>query len=172
MKLTIELVPRTAWYKNLRIELSKSEWDKLRKATYAKAGNVCEICGGKGPKWPVECHEIWEYDEGTNIQTLKGLVALCPKCHQCKHVGLAQMQGHYDNARKHLAEVNGISINEAEDYINDCFDLWEERSQKKWKLNKDWLDQDYTITGTGSTTSVEEDTEVDITLKPFEEPND
>lgn len=168
MKLTIELVPRTAWYKNLRSELSKSDWDKLRKDTYAKAGNVCEVCGGTGPKWPVECHEIWDYNEDSNIQTLKGLVALCPDCHQVKHIGFAQMQGHYTTARDHLSEVNGISINEAEEYINACFDVWEERSLKKWTLNKEWLQEDHSPPNASSTTLVEDDDDdIDPTLTTF-----
>ena len=50
--------------------------------------------------------------------------------------------------------------------------MWEERSLKQWKLNKDWLKEDHIITGTGSSTSVEVDDKVDPTLKPFKEPND
>ena len=65
MKLTIELVPQSSWGNNLRSEanLSKGQWDKLRKESYRKANYKCEICGEKGPKWPVECHEIWHYDD-------------------------------------------------------------------------------------------------------------
>jgi hypothetical protein len=56
--LTIELVPETAWFKNLRSELPKEKWDKLRKDTYKKAGYRCEVCGGKGEKWPVWTFEV------------------------------------------------------------------------------------------------------------------
>ena len=84
MKLTVELVPRSLWGINLRSELPKSKWDKLRKATYKKANFVCEICGGVGRKWPVECHEIWHYDDENKVQRLDGLIALCPPCHQVK----------------------------------------------------------------------------------------
>ena len=59
IKLTIELVPKTAWYKNVRSEVSKDRWDELRKECYRNANYKCEVCGGTGPKWPVECHEIW-----------------------------------------------------------------------------------------------------------------
>ena len=59
MKLTIELVPQTAWYSNVRSNVTKSEWDVLRKACYKAAGYKCEVCSGKGPKHPVECHEMW-----------------------------------------------------------------------------------------------------------------
>ena len=74
--LTVELVPRGQWGANLRSELPKKDWDRLRREQYKKAGYVCEICGGKGSRHPVECHEIWHYDEDTNTQRLDGLIAL------------------------------------------------------------------------------------------------
>src|SRR5688500_8134041 len=46
--LTVELVPRTCWFSNLRSELSQDEWDRLRRSVYERAGNRCEVCGGKG----------------------------------------------------------------------------------------------------------------------------
>jgi len=54
-----------------------------------KAENLCETCGGCGPQYPVECHEIWNYDDTRLIQKLDGLIALCPDCHEVKHIGLA-----------------------------------------------------------------------------------
>ena len=135
MKLTIELVPSTAWYSNVRSNVSQAEWDVLRKACYKKAGYKCEICSGKGPKHPVECHEIWEYDDENFKQTLKGLIALCPKCHQVKHIGLAQIQGNYEKAIEHMAKVNGISKEDAEIYVEVCFETWSKRSTKEWELD-------------------------------------
>ncbi|MBW1729023.1 MAG: HNH endonuclease [Deltaproteobacteria bacterium] len=138
--LTIELVPRTAWYKNLRSELSKEQWDELRRASYKAAGYRCEICGGKGDKWPVEAHEIWEYDDKKHIQKLIGIISLCPLCHKVKHIGLAQMNGEYDIVLRHLAKVNGWDLEEAEDYINKQINKWKDRSQYEWELNIDWLE--------------------------------
>lgn len=135
MKLTIELVPSTAWYSNVRSNVSKEEWDVLRKACYKKAGYKCEVCGGKGPKHPVECHEIWSYDDDTCKQTLEGLIALCPNCHKCKHIGYAQISGNYESALKHLAKVNEITIEEAEKYVEESFILWEKRSKSSWELD-------------------------------------
>jgi 5-methylcytosine-specific restriction endonuclease McrA len=135
MKLTIELVPSTAWYSNVRSNVTPSEWDVLRKECYKKAGYKCEICSGKGPKHPVECHEIWEYDDNTCTQTLGGLIALCPSCHQVKHIGLAQIQGNYEKALAHLAKVNGITEDDAKLYVESCFETWSKRSQREWKLD-------------------------------------
>ena len=76
--LTIELVPRTSFYQNLRNMLPTGDWDILRRESYQRNLYRCEICDGAGPNWPVECHEIWDYDDEFNIQTLIGLQSLCP----------------------------------------------------------------------------------------------
>jgi len=135
MKLTIELVPSTAWYSNVRSNVSQAEWDVLRKECYKKAGYKCEVCSGKGPKHPVECHEIWEYDDEAFTQTLGGLIALCPDCHEVKHIGLAGIKGRQSQAIAHLAKVNGITLEEANIYVEASFETWSKRSQKDWKLD-------------------------------------
>ena len=145
MKLTIELVPQSSWGNNLRSEanLSKAQWDKLRKASYKQAGYKCEVCGGKGSKWPVECHEIWEYDDQNKTQTLKGLISLCPTCHKVKHIGRTlSVEPPHTQARvlKHLAKVNDLTPQETEDYIVQVFEVWNERSQHQWSLDLSWLD--------------------------------
>jgi len=82
MKLTIELVPSTAWYSNVRSNVSKEVWDIIRKKSYAKANYKCEVCGdvgtNQGVGHKVECHEIWHYDDDSHTQTLTGLISLCP----------------------------------------------------------------------------------------------
>lgn len=135
MKLTIELVPSTAWYSNVRSNVTPQEWDVLRKECYKKAGYKCEVCGGKGPKHPVECHEIWDYNDESCTQTLKGLIALCPSCHEVKHIGLAQINGKFNQALEHLAKVNGITVDEANLYVEASFEIWGKRSQKEWNLD-------------------------------------
>ncbi len=141
MKLTIELVPQTSWYSNVRSNVTQKEWDVLRRDSYKKAGHKCEICSGVGPKHPVECHEIWEYDDEALTQTLTGLISLCPNCHQVKHIGLARIKGNYPKALKHLAEVNGITEEEAEKYVEECFEIWQERSEKKYTIDITILDK-------------------------------
>ena len=140
-KLTVELVPKGQWGANLRSELPKSQWDKLRKATYAAAGHRCEICDGVGPKWPVECHERWHYDEDTKTQHLVGLIALCPSCHEVKHIGRAGAVGRGTQAIEHLMKVNGWGAEEALAYVDEAFQTWARRSQEEWSLDISWLNQ-------------------------------
>ncbi len=140
-RLTIELVPQTCWFSNVRSEVSPADWDRLRKRTAAHAENHCQICGGRGPKWPVECQELWDYDDARRVQTLTGLLALCPACHEVKHMGFANFRGRGDIAARHLAKVNGWAAPEAERYIAEQFAVWERRSHFQWALDLSWLEQ-------------------------------
>jgi hypothetical protein len=53
----------------------------------------------------------------------------------CKHIGLAQIKGNYGKALAHLSKVNGITLDEAEKYVRESFDIWEKRSQNNWELD-------------------------------------
>jgi len=121
--LSIELIPSNSFGNNLRSLLRGCTWDRLRKDCYEKAGHVCEICGqtGKqqGRKHNVECHEIWAYNDSERLQTLAGLQALCPLCHQCKHIGRSLSVGAGRPTVSHLATTNGMTLQETEDYINE-----------------------------------------------------
>ena len=143
-RLTIELVPSGQWYVNLRSLLSKEDWDYLRRRTYKKAGYRCEICGGKGPRHPVECHEIWRYEDDLSgkkgVQVLDGLIALCPKCHQVKHFGFAQVRGKGREALKHLCTVNGWSQSDGLYYVEAVFEQWHQRSTRTWKQDLSWIE--------------------------------
>lgn len=141
MKLTIELVPRTAWFKNLRSLLTAPEWDYVRKKCYRKANYCCEICGGAGPNHPVECHEIWKWDTKSKTQILTGLIALCPSCHEVKHIGFASVRGRYYEAIEHMAKVNDCSWEDARTYAEECMELWESRSEIQWTLDTSYLDE-------------------------------
>ncbi|MGB8509051.1 MAG: HNH endonuclease [Pyrinomonadaceae bacterium] len=146
--LTIELVPHTSWYKNVRSHVSREEWERLRKLTAERAGHRCEICRGRGDKWPVECHEIFAYDDATHVQRLVKLIALCPACHEVKHLGLAGVRGRRAAAIAHLARVNHWSTADAELYAEASFELWHRRSNHKWTLDLSHL-EGFGIKGVG-----------------------
>jgi hypothetical protein len=143
--LTVELVPKTCWFSNVRDHVPKKTWDILRRHTYQKANHRCEICGGRGSRWPVECHEIWHYDDQNKVQKLIDLIALCPACHEVKHIGLAGLRGREREAKKQLAQVNGWTEEQTEDYLEQVWKIWRDRSQHQWKLNLSWLEQQFGI---------------------------
>lgn len=133
--LTVELVPSTCWYSNVRSAVPKEHWDVIRKQAYLMAGHVCEICGGVGSRHPVECHEVWNYDDDDLTQTLVRMTAICPQCHEVKHIGRAMKFGRGRRAMEHLASVNGWLTTDAEIYVSQQFLIWQERSNHKWKLD-------------------------------------
>jgi hypothetical protein len=134
-RLTIELVPQTCWFSNVRDQVSGEDWDRIRRQVYKRSGQCCEVCGGRGSKHPVECHEVWEYDETTAVQRLVRMVALCPACHEVKHMGLAGIKGRGEIAAAHLAEVNGWTPHLTAQYIDQAFAVWEGRSDRTWSLD-------------------------------------
>ena len=79
LKLQIELVPDSCIYSNVRAIIKRSQWDKLRKKIGEKSNFLCEICGGKGTLHPVECHEVWIYDEKVKTQRLNFLQSPAPQ---------------------------------------------------------------------------------------------
>jgi len=145
IKLEMDLIPRTCFFSNVRSKVSALEWNKIKRKTSARAKSKCEICNGIGPKWPVECHEIWEYDEISLTQILKGMIALCPSCHQVKHYGFAQIQGKEKQALKHLMKINNWDENYARNYVVSQFQIWDRRSQVEWKLDLSYLEEEFNI---------------------------
>jgi hypothetical protein len=138
-RLAVELVPKTSWYNNVRALVDEHGWDRIRRQVYRQAGYRCEICGGRGPEHPVECHEVWRYDDRTRVQLLVRMIALCPDCHQVKHIGLANVRGNGAKARAHLARVNGWALEQADTFIGEAFRVWAQRSQGPWTLDLEGL---------------------------------
>jgi hypothetical protein len=141
-RLSIELVPRTCWYSNVRSNVSAADWEKCKQFVRKRSGDRCEVCGGKGPKWPVECHEIWDYDDDESRQTLMGLIALCPDCHEVKHIGRVSVtEGPPGIVRclEHLGRVNGWDLETCEAYVKNEFHIHALRSLSEWELDVSWL---------------------------------
>ena len=140
MKLKIELVPMSAWFQNYRNKYP-DKWKAQKQACYKAAGYRCEICNGKGPQWPVEAHEVWEWDEIHHIQKLIRLIALCPDCHEVKHFGLASSRGRSQEAMEHLMKVNRWDELTARQHIHYAFKQWQKRSRITWALDCSVLEE-------------------------------
>lgn len=142
LKLTIDLVPSTSWYNNVRSAVSPTEWDRIRKRVYAEHHHRCGICGAQGR---LEAHEIWRYDDASSTQILDGLIALCNPCHRIKHIGHSQLlasQGKLDMNRliTHFCDVNACDAATFQTHKTHAFQEWRERSRKPWNLNLEFLD--------------------------------
>lgn len=134
-RLTVEAIPTTTMFSNLRNILSKRTWDYLRRRVYREAGYHCEVCGGQGEMYPVSCHEVFSYCLTTRIQTLVRCVALCPACHEVKHIGLAQMKGHLDRAMRHLKKVNRWTMSQSILYFDEYMVWYRRASMREWRLS-------------------------------------
>lgn len=142
LKLQIELVPSTCFWSNVRSNVKAGQWDKIRKVVYQKANFLCEICGGVGTRHPVECHEVWVYEEVTLTQRLNFFQSLCPLCHEVKHIGLAGIRGNGERAFNRLKEINQLDEATARQIKIVVFKQWKIRSLQEWKLDiehlKEW----------------------------------
>lgn len=137
-RLTVELVPDTCWYTNVRSNVTRAEWEKCKRFVKKRSGERCEICGGRGSRYPVDCHEVWSYDN--LVQRLEGLIALCPRCHEVKHLGRAEATGNLERAVTHLQRVNGWDDDTTYEYVVAAFARWRYRSQFRWTLDISWLE--------------------------------
>lgn len=137
-KLSVEVVPKTSHFANLRTEVKRSSWDRVRKEEAERAGQRCEVCGGRGKRHPVECHEIWSYDDRRRVQKLEGLVCLCTDCHMVKHIGRQIVLGFGDEAKAHLVRVNEWTWEQAEAYVSAAGRVCFERSKHEWRFDLSW----------------------------------
>jgi hypothetical protein len=144
--LSFELIPKGAWYINVRSRFSKEAWDLLRKWVYVRADYQCEICGGVGEKHPVECHEVWEWKSKglKGVQTLVGLVALCPKCHQAKHLGHSRenlSKTKFERVLSHQRRINKWSKLRQSVEWRKHVDIYRERCLKDWEVDTTYAER-------------------------------
>lgn len=136
-KLSIELVPKTAWNKNVRSEISKTAWNEIRTDVCASQENKCGICEADVS---LSCHEIWNYDELNHIQELMDFVALCNLCHHVKHIGYASIlakQGKLDmqEVEEHFMQINNCDFQAFKKHEVKALIQFKERSKHQWTLS-------------------------------------
>ena len=89
----------------------------------------------------MEAHEIWDYDDEENIQSLKGIICLCEQCHKVKHFGRTQTLGkeEKDKAIQHMMKVNGWTFGRTFKHIGESVVQWNKRECFEWEINIDKL---------------------------------
>jgi len=117
MKLTLELMPSTAWLHSLHTYLTTKAWSTLRKKVLEEYNFSCGICGVTTGQ--LNCNEQWEYDDETNTQRLVRLVMLCQMCHLTAHM-MERGSITHDVLAEHFVRVNGYSRQEFEAYYQQC----------------------------------------------------
>lgn len=157
--LSVELVPSTAWWANVRSNVSRADWEKCKDYSKSKTNGVCIICGGVGERWATEAHEIWRYDvrqgehrdptapeeeiiREAGIQTLVDIWPLCTMCHRVKHLGHTRQNADlalWTRVIEHLQGVNQWPGHVVEAYVVEAFRIWEIRSTMRWELDISFL---------------------------------
>ena len=147
LKLKIEMVPQTLWNVNLRYLLTNKKWQEIRQSEFRRIGThngyyECEICLAR--KSSLDCHEIWDYHDNNTIQTFKGLVLLCKKCHLIKHIGFAtklcnEGKMSMKSLVNHFSYVNKVGEDVFEQHFEEEYAKWEQRSEVDWKQNLDYI---------------------------------
>ena len=131
--LFVDLIPTSCWFKNVRSSIHRKDWDRVRKHIYDRVNFICECCNEHNTR--LEAHERWDYDNITKTQKLMRLIALCHKCHEVTHMGLAQIRNREVEAIDHLKNVRNFSDNECILHIKEAFDKWSQRNKYKWSLD-------------------------------------
>ncbi len=140
-KLNFELVPEACWRSNLRSFLKPDDWDKIRRAAYAKAGGRCVICGARGR---LEAHEKWVYDDKRATQTLVDVIALCSACHEVKHISRTQLMGRGMDAMEQFMKVNRCSQMEYHEALGAANEEYRKRNEvENWLTDLSWLKDNF-----------------------------
>lgn len=133
LKLTINMLPKGAWNKDLSKTLSQKDWNKLREVALKKANGKCEICGYKTDD--LDVHEEWEFNIKKKTQTLKEIIAICSRCHGVKHFKNSVRLGFGEEAQMHFMKVNNTSEMQFANHLNKSLIEYEERNKVlRWKI--------------------------------------
>lgn len=133
-----DMLPSNTWESNLRTLFTEKEWDRLRRFCYSAAGNTCVACGSRGEPH-VECHESWHFDEAKGVQTLRGLLCLCPTCHKCKHIGLSGRLGMLEAVHVKLMWLNDWTKVDLTRELRAMAERQERLSKVNWTLDLTFL---------------------------------
>ena len=135
-KLSIDLLPKGAWGNDLSNTLSEKDWDTLRQYCYNRFHNSCAICGEKNAT--LHAHEIWEFNKSKQTQTLRDIIALCPKCHGVKHMRNTERIGFGENAKRHFCLINNCTpFDFANHYAEKMLQFEDLNEILRWKVVAD-----------------------------------
>ena len=132
LRLTIEPIPASSRLASLANLLPRDQWDRLRRNVYRRAGYRCQACGREGR---LHCHEIWRYNEDTHTQWLAGLLALCPDCHDAKHLMFARNPDDRARLVRHFTTVNRLAPSEADAILQAAEQRQQWLDQRRWGVD-------------------------------------
>lgn len=134
LRLVPRLVPAPLWGLSGSRLLKASQWKRIRLDALDAAGGACVVCGAARDKGMI-CDEVWSYTDGTALLTDVRIV--CPDCNAVTHIGRTGTDGYYDVARDHMARVDEITPDDADQLIAERFAAWRVQSSQNWTIDVD-----------------------------------
>ena len=96
-KLYLSFANPETWRDNIKEEISKEEWKKIRLEIVKRDNYTCQYCGFKSEKWQIVHH----VDGNPNNNSKGNLETICPMCNLIHHAGQGcVVQGIVDLYRK------------------------------------------------------------------------
>lgn len=151
-RLEVQLIPATAWGKNVRSSVPRSRWLRLGRTRSALVRHRCEVCSGPPNRPRLDLHEQWRYHEYSGIQQLVGLISLCEPCHAVVHSARTSSvsNNNEDVVRracnltdrdivKRLCAVNTWTDAQADAHRERAGNLFDRRSAIEWTLDISYL---------------------------------
>jgi hypothetical protein len=132
LRLSIEPIPEGSRLASLANLLPAPHWDHIRRSVYQRAGYRCRICGRENRLY---CHEVWQYNEETSCQWLRGFAALCRDCHDVKHILFNRDIARHKELMRHFIAVNRLTPQEADEYMRAACQRQHTLNQKGWTIN-------------------------------------
>lgn len=133
-KLSVELIPSSAWQNNLRSLLKPSMWESIRKKVFTKNDFKCAICSR--PSKSLHAHEVWSFDNINKIQKLENIIALCYLCHGVKHFGYTSLKNNNpEKFIKHFMKINKCDRITFQNHLKEETEKFENRSHFDWQLD-------------------------------------
>lgn len=133
--LKIVSIPKPTWGRNVRTMLPKGCWKVIREIVFQQYGKECFYCKDNGARSSLHCHELWKYDDESQVQRLHKVIPVCEACHDVLHAGRSFAIGKREEVLEHLARVNKWSQSSVTRHVRSAMEQWERRSGKKWKVD-------------------------------------
>lgn len=132
LRLAVEPIPAGSRRASLANLMPRGQWDHLRRSVYRKARYRCQICGREGRLY---CHEIWQYNEETAYQFLRGFEALCRDCHDTRHLFFISDARRRAILFRHFLTVNRVTREQGIQHLVDVYRQQQKLNQRKWIVN-------------------------------------
>jgi hypothetical protein len=132
LRLEPILIPRPLWGVNAHTLVSEECWQKIRRDTFLRDQNRCVICEQQKP---LECHEIFSFDDDHGVAVLVRMESRCADCHACNHLGRLQKRNPaaFKRALKYIGTINRIAPPEVVRLAKEAFRVHKTRT-RPWDM--------------------------------------